>query len=424
MTGKRTGVWEGYPDWRAYPTTQTLGPGATVAIWTAVSFWPMGSAFGPDLETGERIDVEIFPKWIPYKEGEPVVNHEGTIMKMEDTAVVHGNTVVYFSWASDNFGHFFHDCVLVLAWMKYAFPNAKNFVLPDFPRPREIIGFLDPDFASKVIWLLPQDFEWKWHHDAKPYDSLRVEDGTLTVVGDGWYHPRKNDLYYPYLRKWMSEAVSETRPQPDTHAPRKVIYYSRGGHIGHTGGTMHGRVLDPQQELDVLAMIEGKLKQYGRDEEVVVFNGFNKDGTFMPIEQQYATFRFASSVIGPHGSGLANLLWTEPFPQSCSERVKVVEFIPGRDSAVVQQEFRGYLDVMWGLPIEWHAVTYASNSTMATTYLRLQDLESALDAMWGLVLNEEGEDWTQEEESVEGDSTSDEMAAEDQADIVQESKEE
>ena len=69
-------------------------------------------------------------------------------------------------------------------------------------------------------------------------------------------------------------------------------------------------------------------------------------------------------------------------------------------------------------------MTYASNSTMATTYLRLQDLESALDAMWGLVLNEEGEDWTQEEESVEGDSTSDEMAAEDQADIVQESKEE
>ena len=175
---------------------------------------------------------------------------------------------------------------------------------------------------------------------------------------------------------------------------------------------MHGRVLDPQQELDVLAMIEGKLKQYGRDEEVVVFNGFNKDGTFMPIEQQYATFRSASSVIGPHGSGLANLLWTEPFPQSCSERVKVVEFIPGRDSAVVQQEFRGYLDVMWGLPIEWHAVTYASNSTMATTYLRLQDLESALDAVWGLVLNEEGEDRTQEEKSVEGDSTSDEMAAE------------
>jgi len=212
MIGKRTGVWEGDPDWRAYPTTQTLGPGATVAIWTALPLWPMGSAFGPDLETGERIDVEIFSKWIPYKEGEPVVNHEGTIMKMEDTTVVHGDTVVYFSWASDNFGHFFHDCVPVLAWLKYAFPNAKNFVLPDFPRPREIIGFLDPDFASKVIWLLPQDFEWKWHHDAKPYDSLRVEDGTLTVVGDGWYHPRKNDLYYPYLRKWMSQAVSETRP--------------------------------------------------------------------------------------------------------------------------------------------------------------------------------------------------------------------
>ena len=397
--GKRNDFWEGDSDWSTYPTTQTLGPGATVAIWSAAFLWPMGSAFGSDQETGEMVDARKFSdhiKWIPYQEGAPVPNHEGTIMKMKDTTIIHGDTVVYFSWISDNFGHFFHDTVPVLAWLKYAFPNAKNFILPDHPRPREIIGFLDPDFASKVTWLLPQDYVWKWHHDEEPYDSVRVEDGTLTVVGDGWYHPKKNDLYYPYFRKWISEA----HPQIKADVPRTVIYYSRAGHLGQAGGALHGRVLHPQQELDVLAIIKGKMKQYGRDEELVIFDGFNNEDNPMPIEQQYATFRSASSVIGPHGSGLANLLWTEPFPKSCSERVKVVEFIPGRGS--VHQVFRGYFDVMWGLPFEWHAVTYAPNSTLDTTYLELTDLESALDAMWGSEQNENTEGGWQDRIHEEG----------------------
>mmetsp|Transcript_6955 Transcript_6955/g.8811 ORF Transcript_6955/g.8811 Transcript_6955/m.8811 type:complete len:140 (-) Transcript_6955:118-537(-) len=130
-------------------------------------------------------------------------------------------------------------------------------------------------------------------------------------------------------------------------------------------------------------MIRESMAKYGRKEELIIFTGQDNDGNLLPLIDQYNIFRRASTIIGPHGSGIANNIWTYPFPDSCEDRVHMLEFIPASDSSDVQIIYTGYYWVMRGMPIDWHQVFYASNSTKSTPYLYLPDIQNALDDMWG-----------------------------------------
>ena len=67
----------------------------------------------------------------------------------------------------------------------------------------------------------------------------------------------------------------------------------------------------------------------------------------------------------------------------------MLEFISGTDSEQVQHPmFNGYYWVMRGMPVDWNQIVYASNSTSFTTYIHLDDLQRAIDDMWGGVIAE------------------------------------
>jgi len=158
--------------------------------------------------------------------------------------------------------------------------------------------------------------------------------------------------------------------------------------------------------------------KYKRPEKFLIFSG-QIGGKTLDYMTQFMVFRAASTIIGPHGSGLGgNLVFTNPFASSCNERTQLLEFIPGQESAQVQSLYVTYVsisrqgsDVMmlsshpdqqptsltlyfilitfrqfpnyrkW--PLDYHSILYTANSTGQTTYINLQDLDDALDAMWG-----------------------------------------
>eukprot|EP00540_Astrosyne_radiata_P003107 CAMPEP_0116837614 /NCGR_PEP_ID=MMETSP0418-20121206/8747_1 /TAXON_ID=1158023 /ORGANISM="Astrosyne radiata, Strain 13vi08-1A" /LENGTH=109 /DNA_ID=CAMNT_0004467509 /DNA_START=340 /DNA_END=666 /DNA_ORIENTATION=+ len=104
----------------------------------------------------------------------------------------------------------------------------------------------------------------------------------------------------------------------------------------------------------------------------------------MSVAEQFKIFRRAKTIIGPHGAGmLGNLLWVDPFPGSCSNRVQALEFIPGQESTQVQPLYHS-MHMRWrNWPVDFHTILFSKDSTQETTKINLRDLDDALDSMWG-----------------------------------------
>lgn len=194
-------------------------------------------------------------------------------------------------------------------------------LLVDNKTTRNVLSFIDPGFVKDQVEWINRDVVYH----IKGSLTVSVPLGIPAVMGCcGQFDP---------MRQWMAEKHEENP------AKKHVVYYSRG----MSTDTHHGRKLEAQHEKEVIAHIKAAIKKYGRNEELVIFTG-QKDGKTMPVVNQYAIFRTASTIIGPHGSGLGgNFVWTNPFPTTCEERTQLLEFIPGQDSAQVQALYGSYV---------------------------------------------------------------------------------
>jgi hypothetical protein len=256
-----------------------------------------------------------------------------------------GNWAAFTSWFLDNYGHFsrcfvtaslartgrpgsnyipllssVHDHLATIAYLRSVVPASTGFLLVDCPVSRKVIKFIDEEFYNRIKWI--------------GRDELYHIKGTLTVAVPvaipiafgccGGFDP---------MRQWIAEK------HPDRPEKKLIVYYSRGG----STDTTHGRVIHPDLDKQIIEHIKAKMEQYGKKEDFVIFNGQYK-GKTMPIEMQYAVFRSASTIIGPHGSGLGgNFVWTNPFARTCEERTQLLEFIPGQESAQVQILYATYV---------------------------------------------------------------------------------
>ena len=95
------------------------------------------------------------------------------------------------------------------------------------------------------------------------------------------------------------------------------------------------------------------------------------------MKDQFDIFRKAHTIIGPHGTGLTNILWCDFFNEI---PIKLIEFIPGDVgySAQVQSPFNGYHNVLSGLPIDYRCIIYEPQSTQHETFINVKNLKSAL----------------------------------------------
>ena len=274
-----------------------------------------------------------------------------------------GDTAAMFGFFAENFGHVLHDNFPLLAYLKSVVHEHTTFVLPDTKRYRELITFIDPSFMDRIYFYQSNEI-------------ITVEEGTLTVANPGGrFLGSYGNTLLRYMRHWIFDNHPETYPNDEKY----LIFYSRSGPYTH-----HGRKLDPQHERNVIALIKDNMKKYQRNETLIVFTGNDKEGHILSYTEQFRIFRRASTIIGPHGSGLANSVWTNPFPKRCQERVHMLEFIGGTEAKQVQKPiFNGYYWVLRGMPIDWHQITYTSNSTEQLTFVHLEDFQQALDSLWG-----------------------------------------
>jgi hypothetical protein len=284
--------------------------------------------------------------------------------------------------------HYNNHNLPTIAWLREQVPETTKFLLHDTGIAKSSIKMLDPEFYERVVWV-----DWNM--------SVVIKNGTLAVPILS-SHPMEQGKMRPMmsLRKWVKEK-KETRPK------KYVVFYSRKG-------AAHDRVLADEEQ--VLKRIKGAMDIYGMsDQELIVFTGKDADGRSLTTEEQYDLFRSAHTIIGKlllgnltlqqtfscilvshcsslririgsHGAGLlGNLAWIDPFPETCEEHTKVLEFINGEDSIQVQGNF-AYISSYFNFrkwPMDYHALFYTAASTSKDTYIDQWALQDALTDMWG-----------------------------------------
>jgi len=145
-----------------------------------------------------------------------------------------------------------------------------------------------------------------------------------------------------------------------------------------------GRTLVNQAE--ILAKVRALMREYDRPERLVVYTGEN-----MTFADQFSLFSSATVIIGPHGSAMANVIWSSSSP-GCSKPVHVIEFVGGASSHHVQGPiYRSYYDHEASVPwVVYHMVPftanstapYTANSTASRCFVDVNDVDHILRLIW------------------------------------------
>ena len=110
----------------------------------------------------------------------------------------------------------------------------------------------------------------------------------------------------------------------------------------------------------------------------------------LPVQTQWEIFSSADTAIGPHGSGLANVIWMDPRCQPKEKSVKVIEFLSSERTPKVQHGSAWghcylYGSLFW---MDVHELYYLENSDdkpgSPGTFIDLDVFERTLNEIWGL----------------------------------------
>ena len=216
------------------------------------------------------------------------------------TRTLVGKYGFYTSWFTGHYGHFNHDFLPTLAYMRKvamtAYGDETRFILVEFWRSKEVVKFMDPVFYERIDWISDNEV-------------VKIE-GEVTYIEPLSIPEIAGHALMAYLREWMVEA--HPFDQADFDANKHVLYYDRVG----SSGVNHGRVLDADHQKEIIIAIRKSMDKHGLgDQELVLFNGQNENGEALSPEEQFLAFRRASTLIGPHGTGFSNMVWTNPNPK-------------------------------------------------------------------------------------------------------------
>jgi hypothetical protein len=294
------------------------------------------------------------------------------------------NYVIFVSLWFDMYQHVIIDHLGYLAYLRYQLYTTMPFtqlVLADTPRGllQAVVEELDPEFARRVHWIVCPS-------TAKCRQQIKTTGKSTLQL----FQPTSSNKHMDLLsmaRHWVSTSDKQWASTSDRiHASanmkqhqedRTIIYYKRSQEQGHA---YNGRIMDPQQEKRMLNLIHHAMERSGRTERLVVF-----DGSDTSFKEQLELFRSANVIIGPHGGGLANLLFTRP-ALSCERRPKVLEFITNPDTPSIQAgSFRNsyhtiYSTCPW---VEFHQLLFVAPSDRGTTFVDMGSFNDALYSILG-----------------------------------------
>jgi hypothetical protein len=281
------------------------------------------------------------------------------------------NYIAFLSICFDQYQHLIIDHLGYLAFLRETTPPETRFLLAETSGGRlhsKLLEELDPVFAKRVDWITCD-------RTSKCEALVQVRGGgSLQVL-----RPQSSTRHVELLimaRQWIlstHKPINMDRRARDDQE-RTIVYYQRTTE----GEALNGRLMDKDQERNMLRMIEMVMERYDRREKLVVF-----DGT-IPFGDQISLFRSANVIIGAHGGGLANLLFTLP-SESCETRPKVLEFATNPTTPAVQNGHftRSYHNLYSTCPwVEFHHVFLVPPSNPETTFV---DMGAFRDALFNIL---------------------------------------
>jgi hypothetical protein len=331
-------------------------------------------SFGIPSDTGYHLNLT--PR--AYKHDLPTMELQGP-----------GNFVVLTSLFVDQFQHVLIDHLGYLAYLKDMLSPDTQFVLlfgtsrynQNKNRFMETLEYLDPDFAhTRVTWM-----ECGANNFHKCNQSLHVSNGGTIQVATHASSAR-HGAFLEHARRWILEAYSR---HPPLSEERSIVYYTRRGEA-----KTYDRSMDEEQEEKMIQTIAHMMERFERKEQLVVFDGNPETWS---VVQQIELFRSASVVIGPHGGGMANMIWMEPNCDSNRRfQNQVLEFITSYRTLRLQQGsmqrsyFQMYAKAPWIR--EYHQILYTSSRIQRgydSTFVDLETFRGAVLQIFGKNIDNE-----------------------------------
>jgi hypothetical protein len=250
-----------------------------------------------------------------------------------------------------SYGHVLND-VLPALLAHEANPAFQHVLTAGTPLLEGLIALLELRF-SRVRLL----------HDGELY----LDAGAVTVDNHQPYH-RRDPTLTAALKAEVERRMARLHPRL---ACRTLLYYSRSG----SGDVNHQRAMEPANEAAILELLAAHARAQGL--ELVIFNG-QRDGVTLSLADQAALFRSARMVVGPHGAGLANLIWLNP-EANCA----VCEFTSGSQAMIwgrfpFSKNFNTLYGGLIGQFSRYALIPFSPASTVASTTIELADLREFL----------------------------------------------
>lgn len=295
-----------------------------------------------DIEKRNFLGLRTNISWEKYKTSDMKTNPT-------KTTKVNGKFIGFHTWWHNNYGHILHDNLPYLAWLISNFDEDYKIILLKGKVREEIIKEISVELYNRILWVDVGEVV-KINGEL----VISIPDVFPTIMG-------KN--FMPYFKSLMKSASEKSNEQND------VIFYTRNG-------TTNRRVLNLENENQVINLIKQKMKEFNINGELKIFSGKDENKNILSIRTQIEIFKNAHTVIGPHGSGLVNFVWSD------LDKVKILEFIPSVECASVQRPFNGYHNVFHGLGLDYNHILYTDDSAVHETKIQLKDLDGALSSMW------------------------------------------
>lgn len=255
---------------------------------------------------------------------------------------------------SDNYGHILHDIIPKLLYydensFEYdavftAGSKLMHDVLKTFDISFKRISFLD--FGSS--------FKAK---------AVKVENHLAGHTRD----IEKIRLFKNHIERYFLN-------NPSKKEPKTLIYYSRSG----DSSISNARRMETENEIKIIEL----LQQFAEINNLkfCLYNGTLENGKRMPLIDQMNLFRTAKAVVGPHGSGLANLIFLDPdiTPAIC-------EFTSGTQKIVQAGPFINLYYLLYGRIFEdfakYYAIPFTEDSTPVATKVEIENLKIFLSEL-------------------------------------------
>ena len=288
-------------------------------------------------------------------------------------ATLHLPVVACFSFFAGNYGHSLHDFLPVLAWLRVVRPG-HTVIAPYSAVLRDVLDFLDRENASKRSILVGKGVV----KCATSASVLAVPPNARKHLNFAWV---RTVSQLKLLRNSWLQPAGILRGFSDGAV---IVYLRPASRTVH-----HGRNMERGHTEAIVQTVQEAMLRFGLRGQLVRYDG-TKQAASMPVAHQIQLFSRADTVIGPHGAGLANVLWlparrTREHVLGCN-RPLVLEFICSGRSTRVQEGCpygRSHWSMFGVAPwVQWYHQFFTDKSSPVVTWIDIVELQLSLTAMW------------------------------------------